>query len=338
MTTLHVKHTLNRRAFGTMLAAAAGSHLLASAPALAQTAASVGSLSLGWVKSTANLMAPVSLQTATPYGLTIESSNFNTAQDILTAMIAGQIDIGLLTPIHLIRSIDLNLDYVQIAGNARGGTGIIAAKSLNMGKDDWAAFKKLAATRKVKIVSSRGSVNEALAIAEMQKNGVDLARDVDLMNIANFGEHLQALRSGDFDMIVTLEPVASLAVIQGVGTLFSFPYSSAAGNLNTNFVVSRKWLTANGPKAQAFVYALRDARNKLVGDAAFRMSSATQLTGLAPNVITLSMANTTFDLANGLKEMQALAKIAVHEKYATKDVSDLLPAHVEERFLRQAKA
>jgi ABC-type nitrate/sulfonate/bicarbonate transport system substrate-binding protein len=338
MTTVNVKHTLNRRAFGSMLAAAAGSQLLAPAPVFAQATASVGSFTLGWVKSTANLMAPVSTQIAPTYGLTIESSNFNTAQDILTAMIAGQIDVGLLTPIHLIRSIDLNLDYVQIAGNARGGTGVVAAKSLNLGKDDWAGFKKLAATRKVKVVSSRGSVNEALAIAEMQKNGIDLTRDVDLTNIANFGEHLQALRSGDFDMIVTIEPVASLAVIQGVGTTFCFPYSSAAGNLNTNFVVSRKWLATNGPKAQAFVNALRDSRNKLVADAAFRMQSATQLTGLAPNVITLSLANTTFDLANGLKEMQALAKIAVHEKYAAKDVSDLLPGHVEDRFLHQAKA
>jgi ABC-type nitrate/sulfonate/bicarbonate transport system substrate-binding protein len=320
-----------------MLAAAAGAPLLSAIPALAD-APSVGSFSLGWVKSSANLLAPVSTSIAPTYGLTIESSNFTTAQDILTAMIAGQIDVGLLTPIHLIRSIDQGLDFVQIAGNARGGTGMIAAKSLNLGKDDWAGFRKLAAQRKVKIASSRGSINEALAIAELQQNKIDLAKDVDITNIANFAEQPQALRSGDFDMIVTIEPLASLAVIQGIGTLFSYPYDTPAGNLNTNFVVSRKWLTANAPKAQAFAYALRDAQKKLSGDGTFRMTSATQLTGLAPNVLTMALDNTTFDLGNGLTQMQALAKIAVSEKYTTKDVADLLPAHIDERFLKAAKA
>jgi len=332
---LNRERSVNRRAFGTMLAAAASVPLFNPQLAFAQ-AARTGSLTLGWVKSTSNLLAPVSVDTASTYGLTIESSNFTTAQDVLTAMIAGQVDVGLLTPIHLIRTIDSNLDFVQISGNARGGTGIIAAKSLNLGKDDWAGFRKLAAQRKVRIASSRGSINEALAIAEFQQQKIDLSKDVDLTNIANFAEQPQALRSGDFDMIVTLEPLASLSVIQGIGTLFNFPYSTAAGNLNTCFVASRKWLTANAPIAQAFVNALRDARKKLVGDAAFRMKAAQQLTGLAPNVLTMALENTTFDLNNGLPQMQALAKIAVAEHYAAKDVSGLLSSHVDDRFLRQA--
>jgi ABC-type nitrate/sulfonate/bicarbonate transport system substrate-binding protein len=327
---------LTRRAFGTLLAAGAAAPLLSAVPVQAD-APSVGSFSLGWVKSTANLLAPVSATIAPTYGLTIDASNFTTAQDILTAMIAGQIDVGLLTPIHLIRSIDSGLDFVQIAGNARGGTGIVAAKSRGLGKDDWTGFRKLAATRKIKIASSRGSINEALAIAEFQQMKIDRAKDIDITNIPNFAQHAQALRSGDFDMIITLEPAASLAVVQGIGTLFCYPYSTPAGNLNTNFVVTRKWLTANAPKAQAFAYALRDAQKKLTTDAAFRTTSAEQLSGLAPDVLAMANADTIYDLHNGTTQMQALAKIALSEQYITKDVADLLPAHVEERFLRQAK-
>jgi ABC-type nitrate/sulfonate/bicarbonate transport system substrate-binding protein len=328
--------TLTRRAFGTMLAAGAAAPLLSAVPAQADVP-SVGSFSLGWVKSTANLLAPVSATIAPTYGLSIDASNFTTAQDILTAMIAGQIDVGLLTPIHLIRSIDSGLDFVQIAGNARGGTGIVAAKSLGLGKDDWSGFKKLAATRKIKIASSRGSINEALAIAQFQQMKIDRTKDIDITNIPNFAQHAQALRSGDFDMIITLEPAASLAVTSGIGTLFCYPYSTPAGNLNTNFVVTRKWLTGNAPKAQAFAYALRDAQKKLTTDATFRTTSATQLSGLAPDVLAMANADTIYDLHNGTAQMQALAKIALSEQYITKDVADLLPAHVEERFLRQAK-
>jgi ABC-type nitrate/sulfonate/bicarbonate transport system substrate-binding protein len=334
----HGSTILNRRAFGALIAAAAGAPLLHPALALAQTAPALGSASLGWVKSTANLLAPVGTTIAPTYGLTIESSNFNTAQDILTAMIAGQIDIGLLTPIHLIRSIDSGLDFVQIAGNARGGTGIVATKTINLPKDGWAALKKIASTRKIKVASSRGSVNEALAIGEFKKNGFDFATEVDLSNIPNFAEHTQALRSGEFDMIVTIEPIASLAVTQGVGTLFNYPYDTVAGNLNTNFVVSRKWLTANAPKVQAFVNALRDAQKKLSGDAAFRMAQAAQLTGLPAPVLTMALGNTTFDLDNGLAQTQALAKIALAEKYVAKDVSSMVAAHMDDRFLKTAKA
>ena len=328
--------TLNRRAFGALIAAAAGAPLLSPTLAAAQAPA-LGSATLGWVKSTANLLAPVSATISPTHGLTLELSNFNTAQDILTAMIAGQIDIGLLTPVHLIRTIDSNLDFVQIAGNARGGTGIVAAKSLNLSKDGWAALKKISATRKIKVVSSRGSVNEALAIAEFRKNGFDFASEVDLSNVPNFAQQPQALRSGEFDMIVTIEPLASLAVIQGIGTLFSYPYSSAAGNLNTNFVVTRKWLTANAPKAQVFVNALLAAQKKLSSDAAFRMTSAAQLTGLPENVLTMALGNTVFDLDNGTSQTEALAKIALTEKYISKDVSGQVAAHIDERFLRAAK-
>src|SRR3954470_3151828 len=70
--------------------------------AIAQdTRKDVGTLKLGWVKSTANLMAAVAPQLSEKHGLKVESINFNTAQDILTALIAGQVDVGLLTPVHL---------------------------------------------------------------------------------------------------------------------------------------------------------------------------------------------------------------------------------------------
>lgn len=323
---------LTRRAFVALSASAA-----AAAPSLVRAQAKpIGSLTLGWVKSTANLLAPVSVDNAIRYGLTINSANFNTAQDILTAMIAGQVDVGLLTPIHLIRAVDTDLGFVQIAGNARGGTGIVAASKLGLKKGDWGALKALAHTRQIKVASSRGSINEALAIAEFEKNGLDLTRDVSLVNIANFAEHVQALRSGDFDMIVSLEPVVSLAVTQGVGTLFSYPYDTAAGNLNTNFCASQKWLSTNGDKAQAFVNALRDSQRKLTSDSAFTFAAAVKLTGLNQDVLKMAFSNTTFDLRNGLPQMQALAKIAVAEHYVQKDVSAQLPSFVESRYLRAA--
>ena len=116
-------------------------------------------------------------------------------------------DLQLLTA-HLLRAIDTNIDIVQISGNTRGNTGIIAAKGLGLKEGDWDWLKALIKTKKPKVASSRGSINEMLALASFAEHGVDPNKDIDLVNIANFAQHPQALRSGDFDMIVTLEPLA----------------------------------------------------------------------------------------------------------------------------------
>jgi ABC-type nitrate/sulfonate/bicarbonate transport system substrate-binding protein len=296
----------------------------------------VGSITLGWVKSTANLMAFIAPQISEKHGLKIESLNFNTAVDISTAMISGQIDIGLLTPIHLIRAIDTNVDFVQIAGNTRGNTGIIAAKKLGLAQDDWENLKKLTAQKKLKIASSRGSINEMLAIAEFAKHGINVDKDLDLVNIANFAQHPQALRSGDFDMIVTLEPLATISLVEGTGTLFARPYSTAAGDLNTNYCVRREWLLKNAEKAKAYVATLAEASARLGNDKGAEMEAAIKLTGLKPEVLTTALSNSRYELRNGLAQMQELARLAQERRYTSRNVAADLPKHVDGQFLKAA--
>jgi ABC-type nitrate/sulfonate/bicarbonate transport system substrate-binding protein len=290
----------------------------------------VGTIKLGWVKSTANLMAAVSPQLSEKHGLHIVSSNFNTAQDILTAMISGQIDVGLLTPVHLLRAIDTKIDVVQISGNTRGNTGIIAKKSLSLNENDWDKFKLLSKDRKLKIASSRGSINEMLALAVFAMHGIDPNKDIDLVNIANFGQHPQALRSGEFDLIVTLEPLAALTIVEGIGTLFSHPYSSLAGDLNTNYVATRKLIETNPAAVKAFVATLADAARYL-SDKDKEMEVAIRLTGLKPEALSLALANNRYELGSGLTQMQALAKLAKQVQFTSRDVSADLPNFVMER-------
>lgn len=290
---------------------------------------SVGKIRLGWVKSTANLLAAVAPQIAPKHGLEIESINFSNAQDILTAMISGQIDIGLLTPIHLIRAIDTKIDVVQISGNTRGNTGIVARKSLGLAENDWAKLKELAKTRKLKVASSRGSINEMLSLAEFAMHGIDPNKDIELFNIANFAQHPQALRSGEFDFIITLEPLAALTVSQGIGTLFSKPYDSPAGDLNTDYVATRKLIRTNGNAVKAFTATLRDGVAYL-SDKKNEMKVARKLTGLNPDVLHAALSNNRYELSSGLVQMQALAKLAQQSHYTSRDVSAELPKFVLE--------
>src|SRR3954471_24234099 len=133
-----------------------GASFAGARPARSQ---SPGSVTLGWVKSTTNLAASISPEYATKHGLRVESANFNTAVDISTAMVSGDVHIGLLTPIHLLRAIETKLDFVQICGNSRVDSTIVAAKKLALGMQNWPALKELASQRKLRIASSRGSIN-----------------------------------------------------------------------------------------------------------------------------------------------------------------------------------
>lgn len=300
----------------------------------AQATKPVGTITLGWVKSTANLMAFIAPRISEKHGLKIESVNFNTAVDISTAMISGQIDVGLLTPIHLIRAVETGIDFVQIAGNTRGNTGIVASKKLDLKENDWDKLKAILKEKKIKVASSRGSINELLAIAEFSKHGINVDKDIDLINVANFGQHPQALRSGDFDMIVTLEPLSSLSIGEGTGTLFSRPYGSAAGDLNTNYVVRHDWLEKNADKAQAFVETLKEAAATLSSDKSAELKSAIELTGMKPDVLRAALANNRYELRSGLDQMEELARLSFERKYSSKNVASELSKHVDNRFLK----
>ena len=301
----------------------------------ALAADNVGTVTLGWLRSTANLIGVEAPKLSGKYGLKIESVNFNNGVDIATALVNGQIDVGLLTPIHLIRAIDGRVNFVQISGNARGNTIIVAAKKLGLAENDWDGLKSALKTRKLRVASSHGSVNELLGIAELTARGIDVDKDLELVNIANFAQHPQALRSGEFDMIVTVEPLSTIAISDGVGTLFTRPFSTPAGDLNTNYLVRGDWLGKNGPKARAFVGSVIDAAKRLSSDKQLELESARQLTGLKPEVLTIALANNRYDLGDGLPQMQELARIAFKRRYTSRDVSDELPKAVDHSFVRE---
>ena len=288
---------------------------------------------LGWVKSTSNLLAYLAPQFSERHGLKLKLVYFTNAQDILTALINGQLDIGLLTPIHFIRGIEGRINLIQVAGNARGGNGIVVSRKLGLAANDWDGMKRLLKERKLRLAAFRGSVNEMLAIGEFAKHGIILDKAFDVTNLTNPGQHPQALRSGEFDMIVTLEPLASLVVADGTGTMFSHGYDTAAGDINTDFVARGDWVAKEPKLAQAFVSALADAEKLLKNDKKAEMDAAIKLTGLPPNVIKLALSNMRYELRNGVPEMQALAKIALEHKYVKRDVSKEIPKHVTDKFL-----
>jgi ABC-type nitrate/sulfonate/bicarbonate transport system substrate-binding protein len=314
-----------------------GAGTMALAAPYARTAGAqkaLGSLTLGWVKSTTNMAAFAAPRFGEKEGLKIESSNFNNAVDISTAMVSGDVNVGLLTPIHLIRAIESNIDFVQICGNSRVDSTLVASKRLGLAENDWAGLKKLVGQRKLKIASSRGSINDLLGIARLAKNGIDPDKDVEISNVPSFSQHPQALRSGDFDMVITIEPLASISIIDGVGTMFARVNELDSGPIKTIYVVKRDWLEKNGDKAQAFVKALAEAVKFLSADKEAEMKAGLQVTGLKPDVLKMAMSINQYDLRNGLRQMEEVAAIAAQRHYTARNIAGELKTHVDERYVK----
>ena len=87
----------------------------------------IGPVKLEWLKSTANLLAAVP-PVAEKRGLKIESINLSIAQHILGALASGQLDIGLLTSVHLRHAIYGGIDALEVAGKRPGNTGLVVSR------------------------------------------------------------------------------------------------------------------------------------------------------------------------------------------------------------------
>lgn len=237
-------HAINRRAF----LGATGAALLAPKAFAQGAAANVGTVTVGWTKTTAGLSVVLAERFAPKYGLKIESINFNNAVDISTAMVSGQLDVGLLTSAHLVRAVETNLGFVQIAGNSRGNVTIIVSSKLGLKAGDWDGLKAANQKKKLRIASSRGSINELLSMATFAKFGLDANKDFELTNIAAFAQHAQALRSGEFDIVFSTEPNGTQMVDEGIGVLFQKADVTDAGGLHTVFGVKSDWLQKIVPR------------------------------------------------------------------------------------------
>lgn len=305
-------------------------------PTRAQSAyPNVGSITIGWTKTTAALSVVVAERMASKYGLKIESATFNNAVDVTTGMVSGQLDVGLLTSAHLVRAVETNLDFVEIAGNSRGNVTIIASTKLGLKPGDWDGLKEASKKRKLRIASSRGSINELLCVATFAKFGLDANKEFDLTNIAAFAQHAQALRSGEFDIVFSTEPNGTQMVEEGIGVLFSKTDMTDAGSVHTIFAVKRDWLGKNRPKAKALLATMKEATDWLNADAMRTQAEAAKMFPLKPDVLGGALKLNRWDLSLAVPETQALARIAFEQKFANADVSAQIPAAMDGSVLKE---
>lgn len=312
---------------------------LLSTTSLSARAADAPEVKLGFAKCAH--CVPMALTPELAKGVKIDAINFNSGNDVLTALVSGSIDVAQVTYLHYITALDKGFDVVAISGQVNGGSEILVGKSVTVKPDDWDGLKALIAARKkdgkpLRVAASRGNAQDIHMRGEFLKHGIDVNKDVEFVNIPNPSDHAAALQRGEVDLICTVEPFASQIRASGVGTHFSLPYDQAAGNL-TNLIVTRSDVIKNHKaEVQATVDAVVALVDKLKSDKTVWVDVINKYTGLNKDIAAESLKNAFPDYEMHKDSTVAIAKMMKDLKYISHDVSKEAETHMDYEFLEAA--
>ena len=102
---------------------------------------------------------------------------------------------------HYATALDKGFDVVAISGQVNGGSQILVGNDLPIKENDWASLKKVIADHKAagkpfRVAASRGNAQDIHMRGAFAKQGIDVNKDVQFVNIPNPSDHVQALRRG----------------------------------------------------------------------------------------------------------------------------------------------
>jgi len=317
---------------GTVLSAA----LLVAPQAQAQTAKP--KVKLGFAKC-AHCLSMAMVPQLTDK-VDIDAINFNSGNDVLTALVSKSIDIAQVTYLHYVTALDKGFDVVAISGQVNGGSEVMLSNNINLAENDWAGLKKLIAEYKAqgkpfRIAASRGNAQDIHMRGELMLKGIDPNKDVQFINIPNPSDHAAALQRGEIELICTVEPFASQIRATKVGKRFALPYDQAAGNL-TNLIVTRSDVIKNQPaEVRETVAAVVKLVDKLKADKSGWVDSIVKYTGLDKTIANEALKNAFPDYMMHLKSTQAIAAMMKDLKYISRDVSAEVEKNMDYTFLSE---
>ncbi len=317
----------------TVLKTVVAAILALSATASAQAA---DTIKLGFAKCAHCL--PMALTPGLAKGVEIEAINFNSGNDVLTALVSKSIDVAQVTYLHYITALDKGFDVVAVSGQVNGGSEIVTAKGIDLKADDWDGLKALIAAHKEKgeplrVAASRGNAQDIHMRGALLKHGINVNKDVQFVNIPNPSDHAAALQRGEVDVICTVEPFASQIRQTGVGKHFALPYDQAAGNL-TNLIVTRSDVIKEHPQAvEATVGSVVAMVEKLKSDQGAWVDVINKYTGMDKAVAAEALKNASPDYAMHKDSTLAIAAMMRDLKYISHDVSAEAEKNLDYRFL-----
>ncbi|MEA2795643.1 MAG: hypothetical protein QOI87_3023 [Bradyrhizobium sp.] len=284
---------------------------------------------------------PLALLPQYAKGVKVEAIGFNTGNDVLTALVSKSIDVGQVTYLHYAVALDKGFDVVAISGQVNGGSAMLVTNDLPVTPEDWGSLKKViaeykAAGKTFRVAASRGNAQDIHMRGAFAKQGIDVNKDVQFINIPNPSDHLQALRRGEIELICTVEPFGTQIVQLNAAKLFTHPYDQAAGKL-TNLMLTRSDVIAAEPKAlEETVRAIVKIDDYIAGDKPAWIDVINKVTGLDKLVAADAIGNLYPDPKMYRASALAIAVMMRDLKYINSDVSAAVEKNLDYRFLEAA--
>ncbi|MGF6971149.1 ABC-type nitrate/sulfonate/bicarbonate transport system substrate-binding protein [Paraburkholderia sp. WC7.3g] len=271
----------------------------------------------------------------------IDTINFTSGNDVLTALVSHSVDIAQVTYLHFVTALDRGLDVVAVSGQVNGGSEILVRNGIDLQQNDWAGLKKLVDAAKahgapLRIAASRGNAQDLHMRGELQMHGIDPNKDVQFINIPNPADHVSALQRGEIDIVCSVEPFASQIRLSHAGKLFNYPYDQAAGKLS-NLIVTRPDVIKDHPEAvKATVAAVVKMVDSLNTSHAGWLASINQYTALDQTVAVESLKNAYPDYHMYRTQTIAIAKMMKDLHYISTDVTPAIDKNMDYTFLSDA--
>jgi len=284
---------------------------------------------------------PLSLTPQYAGEVKLEAIGFNTGNDVLTALVSKSVDVAQVTYLHYATALDKGFDVVAISGQINGGSQILVGNDLPVAENDWDGLKKLIAQyrqegKPFRVAASRGNAQDIHMRGAFAKQGIDINKDVQFVNIPNPSDHVQALRRGEVELITSVDPFATQIREVKAAKLFAYPYDQAAGKL-TNLIVTRSDVIKANPKGVAATVASIVKVNELMaGDKPLFVDTIQKVTGLDRAIAQGAVENLYPDYAMHRASAVAIAQMMRDLKYINSDVTEAVERNLDYSFLEAA--
>jgi ABC-type nitrate/sulfonate/bicarbonate transport system substrate-binding protein len=269
-------------------------------------------------------------------GYKVKYEQFATLTDLAASLASGKVDIGQIDYTGLVSMIDKGLPLVAISGEVNGGSDFVVSPKITLTPNDWAAFKTLvdqrkAAGKELKIASQFGTVQDIELRLQLPKEGIDVNKDVDFVNVPYQGM-AQALKNGSVDAAIPVQPVAAQITGSKTGVHFAYPYDQAAGDLTNVVVVNKAYMTAHPDRIAAALQGMNALVPYLSTPAGQADWAATieKYTGADATDTAAAMAQLKPAIGMPFTQIQAIAHAMFEQKLITQDLSAaVLQQHVD---------
>lgn len=187
-------------------------------------------------------------------GIKVEEKVFPKGLDVMSAIIAGELDVGATASEAAISGRATGAPIYVVAGFAKGGARLVAAKD--------SGIKSVKDLKGKKVGVTRGGIQEVLLMAELQKNGLKPS-DITPVYLA-FADLNQALLGKQIDAMMQSEPQSSQALNKGFGTEVLKPYDTPIGEPVRTMVMTEKFYKEHRATAEKFMRCFVEATKTFI--------------------------------------------------------------------------